>query len=81
MTTFSSKKIEDAVLALLYASSTEEHGMRWAWKNYDWAITDSLFEKGLIDNPRSGKKSLILTPEGVAKARALADSLFRDDTP
>jgi len=32
---------------------------------------DGLFEKGLIDNPKNKAKSLSLTPEGIAHARAV----------
>jgi predicted transcriptional regulator len=41
------------------------------WKGIDWHITDRLFEKGLIDNPKNKAKSLSLTPEGIAHARAV----------
>ena len=78
MSTTSDKKIEEAVLALLYACSVREHGVRWSWKTYDWAVTQRLFEQGFIDNPRRSKKSVLLTPEGERLGKALAEKLFGD---
>ncbi len=53
MTSDAEKKIEEAVLALLYATSFEQGGARCAWKTYDWGITERLFEQGFIDDPRT----------------------------
>ena len=41
------------------------------WKGIDWTITNRLFEKGLIFDPKNKAKSLSLTPEGVAHAREI----------
>ena len=40
-------------------------------KGIDWDITNRLFEKGLIHDPKNKAKSLSLTPEGVAHAREI----------
>ena len=76
----SEEKIEEAVLALLYVCSVEERGARFSWKTYDWDITQRLFEQGLIDNPRGSRKSVLLTPEGEARGKALAEKLFGGST-
>lgn len=76
----SEDKIEEAVLALLYICSVEEHGARWSWKTYDWEVTQRLFEQGLIDDPRGKRKSVLLTPEGEARGKALAEKLFGGST-
>jgi hypothetical protein len=73
---YDEKKIEMAVLALLYYGSFERPGNRSAWKTYDWAITERLFEQGLIDNPRGTSKSLVFTPEGEARAKAAFEAHF-----
>src|SRR3989304_7898360 len=73
---YDEKKIEMAVLALLYYGSFERPGNRSAWKTYDWAITERLFEQGLIGDPRGTSKSLIFTPEGEARAKAAFEALF-----
>ena len=78
MSAISNKKIEEAVLALLYVYSRQELGARWSWKTYDWAVTQRLFEQGFIDDPRGGRKSVLLTPEGEKLGKALAEELFGD---
>jgi Domain of unknown function (DUF6429) len=67
------KKIEEAVLALLGAFEFENGR---TWKRFDFAVMDSLAEQGLISEPRGRTESVFLTPEGLAKAKALADKLF-----
>ena len=74
--TYDEKKVEEAVLALLYFGSFERPGARGAWKTYDWGITERLFEQGLIDDPRGKSKSLVLTPEGETRAKAACEALF-----
>jgi hypothetical protein len=66
--TLDTDKIDDAALAIL--SLTLHEGDR-VWKAIDWQITDRLFEKGLIYDPKNKGKSLSLTPEGIAQARAI----------
>ena len=61
-------KIDDAALAIL--SLTLHDGDR-VWKGIDWHITNRLFAKGLIHDPKNKAKSLSLTPEGVAHAREI----------
>jgi len=73
---YDEEKIEAAVLALLYYSSFERPGARCAWKTYDWAITERLFEQGLIGDPRGNSKSLVFTSEGEARAKAAFEALF-----
>jgi len=63
-------------LALLYLSSFDERGVRCAWKTYDWDITGKLFELGFIDDPRNKNKSVVFTPEGVARGKAACEKLF-----
>ncbi len=63
-------------MALLYICSVEERGGRWSWKTYVWDITQRLFEKGYIDNPRGNRKSVLLTAEGEVTGKALAEKLF-----
>ena len=73
---YDEKKIEMAVLALLYYGSFERPGNRSAWKTYDWAITEHLFEQGLIGDPRGTSKSIVFTPEGEVRAKAAFEALF-----
>jgi len=78
---YDEKKIEMAVLALLYYGSFERPGNRSAWKTYDWAITERLFEQGLIGDPRGTSKSIVFTPEGEVRAKAAFEALFDAGSP
>ena len=67
-------RIDEAVLALLYLGLHEEHR---AWKSFDWDAMDRLHDKGLISNPASKAKSVVFTDEGLRRAEALFDAMFR----
>lgn len=45
-----------------------------AWKGMSWEATDRLHEKGLIEDPKSKAKSMLLTPEG---RKAAEEALWR----
>ena len=66
-------KIDDAVLALLWLTLHDE---RYAWKGFDWDVTDRLFKKGMIDDPKNKSKSLLLTDDGLHRSEELFRSLF-----
>lgn len=70
------ERIDEAILALLYLTSFEEHGVQRAWKSHDWDALDRLHERGLVGNPRSKAKSVVLTEEGAARSRELFERLF-----
>lgn len=70
---YDDKKIDDAALALLLLG-LHDHGR--VWKSFDWDVMNRLHEKGLISNPATKTKSVILTVEGKQKAEALFDQLF-----
>ena len=67
------EKLDTAALAIL---SLTLHDGRRVWKSVDWQITDRLHEKGLIENPAGKAKSLVLTDEGLAAARAALQTMF-----
>ena len=71
-------KIDEAVLALLHL--TLHDGVR-AWKGHDWDALDRLYRKGMIDNPVSKAKSVVLTDEGLAESARLFRNLFERSTP
>ncbi|MCO5216855.1 MAG: DUF6429 family protein [Thermomicrobiales bacterium] len=66
-------RIDEAVLALLQLTL---HDGRYAWKGFDWEVTNRLHEKGYIENPRSSNKSLEFTEEGLAKSERFFRELF-----
>jgi hypothetical protein len=73
---YDESKIDEAVLAVLYLTAFERNGATFAWKGIDWDVTNRLFERGFIDDPKTKAKSVLFTDEGLAKAKAAADRLF-----
>jgi hypothetical protein len=67
-------KIDDAALALLYL--TLHDGYR-AWKGFDWDVLGRLHDKGMIDNPVGKVKSVVFTEEGLERAKALFEAMFK----
>jgi len=70
---FDNDKLDAAALAIL---SLTLHDGRRVWKQVDWAVTDRLYDKGMIENPAGRAKSLVLTDEGLAKAEAVLAEIF-----
>ena len=70
---FDERKVQDAVLALMYLTLHKDHR---AWKSFDWDAMHGLYERGMIQNPISKAKSVILTEEGEVEAKRLAQNLF-----
>jgi hypothetical protein len=70
-------KIDEVTLALLSLVMHEEGewGAR-AWKGFDWDTMNRLHDKGFIGNPASKAKSVVMTPEGVARANELFEKHF-----
>jgi len=69
-------KIDEAVLAVLYLTAWDEHGLTRAWKGIDWGASNRLYQRGLIDDPKNKNKSVVFSEEGLALARASAERLF-----
>ncbi len=66
-------KLDAAALAIL---SLTLHDESRVWKGIDWDITDRLFKKGLIENPASKAKSLVLTEQGLELAKRALKEQF-----
>jgi hypothetical protein len=67
-------KIDDAALALLYLTLQDD---RRAWKGLDWGVLGRLHDKGMIDNPVGNVKSVVFTDEGLQRAKALFEEMFK----
>ena len=65
--------LDEAVLAIIYYNEAAAGG---AWKSLPWDATDRLHEAGLISNPAKPRKSVDLSTDGYAKARAAFEKLF-----
>jgi len=70
---YDDKLIEDAVLALLAAFSSNSGN---TWKGFDFETMNRLHEHGFISNPVNRNKSIWLTEEGLERGRRIADQLF-----
>lgn len=67
------EKLAEVALAILFLGvHGDKHSTR-VWKSLDWDLTDILFEKGWISDPKSKAKSVMLTEEG----EKLAEELFQ----
>jgi hypothetical protein len=67
------KKIDEAVLALLYLGL---HDGGRAWKGFDWETMHRLHDQGYISDPRGKAKSVVFTEEGLQRAERLLQNLF-----
>jgi hypothetical protein len=70
-TEYDEDKIDEMVLALLYLTMFEDKPGYRAWKGHDWDSLDRLHAKGYISTPASKAKSVMMTEEGVKRAREL----------
>lgn len=66
-------KVDELVLALLHLTSFQDHGVTRAWKGHDWDALNRLHETGLISDPKSKAKSVVLTEDGIR----LSEGLFK----
>ncbi len=74
---YDTDRVDEAVLALLTLTThqEDEFGAR-AWKGHDWDALNRLHEKGLLGDLVSKAKSVVMTPEGLARGCALFEELF-----
>jgi len=70
-------KVDEYTLALLFLvmHDENEYGAR-AWKGFDWDTMNRLHGKGFIGNPASKAKSVIVTPDGLKRAKELFEKFF-----
>ncbi len=75
-------KVDEAVLALLYLGTHERYreipGAR-AWKSLDWDAMERLHGKGLISEPATKARSVMLTEAGLREAEAAFRRLFNSE--
>jgi len=73
-------KIDETVLALLYLTTFDDKYCMRAWKGQDWDSLDRLYEKGLIGNPKSKAKSVVISEEGAKLSEELFRKMFEKKT-
>lgn len=54
-------KVDEVALAFLFLTLGSNNR---AWKGMDWEVSDRLYEKGWIENPRNKNQSFELTAAG-----------------
>ena len=69
------------MLAVLYLNVFGRHPVKGAraWKSFDWAAMGRLHDKGLISDPATKAKSVVLTETGPRQAEAAFRQLFETD--
>jgi hypothetical protein len=70
---FDERKIDEAVLALLYLTL---HDGNRAWKTIDFATLDRLQEQGFLSGAVTRAKSVVFTEKGLRAAEQLAAKQF-----
>ena len=73
---YDEEKVDELVLALLYLTSFTVSGITRAWKGQDWDVMDRLHEKGLISDPKSKAKSVMLSEDAVKESARLFQKYF-----
>jgi hypothetical protein len=73
-------KLDDTVLALLYLTTFDDKYAVRAWKGQDWDTLDRLHKKGLIRDPKSKAKSVVLSEEGAKLSEELFRKMFEKKT-
>ena len=79
------RALHDLTLALIYLTRLSDKKADFfnitdfrAWKNYNWDTVDELDEEGLVSS-KHGNKSLLITEDGVKKAREILAELGIED--
>ena len=69
-------KVDEMVLALMWLVMHSDGDAVRAWKGFDWDALDRLYEKGLISDPKSKAKSVVLSNQAVELSEALFKKRF-----
>lgn len=76
MLIYSTEKVDEMVLALLYLTSSRDDYATRAWKGLDIQTLERLFRKGYISDPNDKSSSLILSDEAAARSKELFIKYF-----
>jgi hypothetical protein len=76
MLIYSTDKVDEMVLALLYLTSSRDAYATRAWKGLDAQTLERLFRKGYISDPNDKSPSLILSEEAAARSKELFIKYF-----
>jgi hypothetical protein len=68
---YDQSKVDEMLLALMHLTSFGDQGVTRSWKGYDWDAMNRLHAAGLISDPVSKAKSVMLSEEGAKRSREL----------
>lgn len=70
------QKVDELTLALMHLTTFEDHGAHRSWKGYDWDVLGRLHAAGLISNPATTAKSVVVSDDGARRSRELFEKFF-----
>ena len=70
------EKLAEVALAMLLLSAHSDGPLTRAWKGIDWEVSDLLFERGWILDPKNKAKSVVFTDEGLERAKRYLEKHF-----
>lgn len=70
------EKLTEVALAIMWLSAHRDGRTTRVWKSIDWDVTDLLFEKGWISDPKGKAKSVMLSDEAERLGAKLFDKHF-----
>jgi hypothetical protein len=73
---YDKERVDEAILALLWLTTFQDHDSTRAWKGQDWEAMERLHARGYISDPKSNAKSVVVTEEGVKRSRELFEKYF-----
>jgi hypothetical protein len=73
---YDKEMVDEMVLALMWLVTHSDGDRVRAWKGFDWDTLGRLHQKGLISDPRSKAKSVVLSDEAVRSSEALFEKHF-----
>ena len=73
---YDQSKVDEMTLALMFLTSFSEQEITRSWKGHDWDAMNRLHAAGLISDPVSKAKSVVLTEEGAKRSRELFQKHF-----
>ena len=70
------EKLAEVALAILWLGAHGDKAETRVWKGMDWDVTDILYEKGWISDPKRKSKSIMLTEIGEKLAQQYFEKHF-----
>jgi hypothetical protein len=77
---YDTEKVDEMALALLFLTYFEEYGATKAWKGMAWEVSNRLYEKEYIHDPKNKNKSVVFTKDGYKKCKELFIKHFWPDS-